>query len=57
MIRDGSHCIVGFRDGRVVFGRERVENLTMFPDFRNAPQSCAALHDARLAEMQAKGHS
>jgi 4-hydroxyphenylacetate 3-monooxygenase len=58
MIKDGSRYLAGFRDGRLVLLRgERVEDVTTPPGFRNAARSYAALHDARLAEMQAKGHS
>ena len=58
MIQDGLRHLAGFRDDRVVLlGGERIEHVTTPLGVRNAAQSYAALRDARLAEMQAKGHS
>jgi 4-hydroxyphenylacetate 3-monooxygenase len=48
MLVSGREKLERMRDGRVVYiGRERVENVTTHPAFRNRAQTIAALYDLK----------
>lgn len=50
MLKSGKEYLESLDDGRVVYiGRERVENVTEHPAFRNAAQSIAAIYDMKSA--------
>ena len=45
-VRNGQQYIEGLRDGREVwYGGERVEDVTVFPEFKTSIESMAALYD------------
>jgi len=48
MLRTGKEHIERLRDGRVVYiGRERVDDVTTHPAFRNAARTVAAIYDMK----------
>ncbi len=48
MLKTGKEHLEGLRDGRVVYvGRERIDDVTRHPAFRNAAQSIADLYDMK----------
>ena len=48
MLKTGAEHLQSLRDGRVVYiGRERVEDVTTHPAFRNAAHTIAAIYDAK----------
>jgi 4-hydroxyphenylacetate 3-monooxygenase len=48
MLKTGKEHLEGLRDGRVVYiGKERVEDVTAHPAFRNAARSIAAIYDLK----------
>src|ERR1043166_6076593 len=48
MLKTGTEHVESLRDGRVVYlGRERIEDVTTHPAFRNAVRTVAALYDMK----------
>ena len=48
MLATGSEKLERMRDGRIVYiGRERVDDVTTHPAFRNCAQTIAALYDLK----------
>lgn len=48
MLKTGKEHLESIRDGRVVYiGRERIEDVTTHPAFRNAAQTFASLYDMK----------
>lgn len=48
MLKTGAQYLEGLRDGRVVYiGRERVDDVTTHPAFRNAARSIADVYDMK----------
>ena len=48
MLRTGKEHIERLRDGRIVYiGRERVDDVTTHPAFRNAARTVAAIYDMK----------
>ena len=48
MLKTGRDYLEGLRDGRSVYiGRERIEDVTTHPAFRNAAQSFAEFYDVK----------
>src|SRR4051794_25215091 len=50
MLKTGKEHLEQLRDGRVVYiGKERIDDVTAHPAFRNAAQTVAALYDMKAA--------
>ena len=48
MLKSGAEHLESLRDGRVVYiGKERVDDVTVHPAFRNAAQTIASLYDLK----------
>ncbi len=50
MLKTGKEHLECLRDGRVVYiGKERVDDVTTHPAFRNATRTVAAIYDMKAA--------
>src|SRR3954453_9082594 len=53
MLRSGADYLAGLRDGRLVYlGKDKVEDVSEHPAFRNAARTIAALYDLKLEKTE-----